>query len=122
MGKKDYYDSDDLNVVVSKIPHRVEDVELNKNPTVDPVTGYEGTNCATVSASCPSGYTGTPPDCVRIIRDVGNHSDLYDAISNGYGDISGNNIVSSGAVVSVAQGTYTGAPFYSSSIVYFLSG
>lgn len=62
-------------------------------------------------------------------RDVDNHLYLFNAISNGSGDgvTTGNNIVSDGSVVRVAQCEYNGlqgknkgAPYLTSDIVYYL--
>ncbi|GMH74627.1 hypothetical protein TrLO_g1929 [Triparma laevis f. longispina] len=96
---------------------------------------YEGPNCATLSASCPVRFTGTPPDCTTCAsgyfgadcqnRGVDNHSDLYNAISNGCcydGFTAGNNIVSDGSVVRVAQGEYSGWPYAWSGSIYRLDG
>ena len=54
------------------------------------------------------------------IRDADNHLDLFNAISNS-GDATGNNIISDGSVVKVAQGEYSGSPFANSQNVYYLN-
>lgn len=74
---------------------------------------------ADCDSTCPSGSFGD--NCQHEIRDVNNHSNLFNAISNAdYGGSVGNNIVSDGSVVRVEQGGYSGSPYAHSSLVYFL--
>ena len=56
------------------------------------------------------------------IRDVDNHNALFHAISNYACDdcTVGNNIVPNGAIVRAAQGTYIGAPYAYSNLVYYI--